>query len=608
MIKSTESRFPARTQMLVLLGTVTVLLSLSHALYMLGDQFGSGILCTWAPLCAGQAGLPIALAELGQSIRFGISALTWPMIALATGQAWRRSHRQHWILIPLAISLLLVGLQAGQALGLLPAGSRVFTDPLNLGLILILQALVMALAVTAGRFKRAQAAAGLLAFRAPFARITRNTSLIIFAALVSGQMIPASGVSGACRSWPICDGGLAALEAGSWAHLGHRLIVGLAAVQVAWLLIRAWKSQMAHITNLVGSTIVAALYLAQGMIGALQVVNGEALYLRSLHSVTAAAMWVVLVYLVIRGGQAIEDPAYATSAVNVHAVGMKARLRDFLALTKPVVVLLLLLTTYGGMVVGGRAWPGAGVTLATLVGGALAAGGSSAINQVIDRRRDRLMVRTARRPIAARRLTPAEGLAFGLALCLLAFYLLAGFVNLLAALLAVAGILYYVVLYSLLLKDATVQNIVIGGGAGAIPPLVGWAAVTGNLTLAGVMLFVVIFFWTPPHFWALALVRCKDYARAGVPMLPVVRGDRETRRQILIYTLVLVAITLLLPLTGLGQGRVYLGAAAILGLWLISSAVKVIRKSGNKVAWRMYRHSSMYLAFLFLALMIDAVI
>jgi protoheme IX farnesyltransferase len=283
-------------------------------------------------------------------------------------------------------------------------------------------------------------------------------------------------------------------------------------------------------------------------------------------------------------------------------------MRDFLSLTKPIVVLLLLFTTYGGMVVGQRAWPAFSLTLVTLVGGALAAGGSSAINQYIDRGLDRLMVRTAKRPIAAHRLTPAEGLAFGVALCLLAFYLLAGLVNMLAALLAVAGMLYYVVLYSLLLKNATVQNIVIGGGAGAIPPLVGWAAVTGDLTLSGFMLFVIIFFWTPPHFWALALVRQNDYARAGVPMLPVVRGEPETRWQIFLYTLVLVAITLLLPILGMGQGAVYMGAAGLLGIWLISTAVRVWRGSGNKGAWKMYRYSSMYLAFLFVAMMIDAVI
>jgi protoheme IX farnesyltransferase len=173
--------------------------------------------------------------------------------------------------------------------------------------------------------------------------------------------------------------------------------------------------------------------------------------------------------------------------------------------------------------------------------------------------------------------------------------------------LSLAGIIYYVLLYSIILKKTTVQNIVIGGGAGAIPPLVGWAAATGSLNVPALFLFAVVFMWTPPHFWALALVRRVDYARAGVPMMPVVRGERETRWQILIYTIELVVLTLVLPLFGLGGG-IYFVAAVILGALLLFSAWKVWVTEGNKVAWKMYRHSSMYLTFLFLALMIDALI
>ena len=178
------------------------------------------------------------------------------------------------------------------------------------------------------------------------------------------------------------------------------------------------------------------------------------------------------------------------------------------------------------------------------------------------------------------------------------------FVNMLAAILALVGIIYYVVFYSLILKKTTVQNIVIGGGAGAIPPLVGWAAVTNGLNVPALFLFAIVFVWTPPHFWALALVRRKDYARAGVPMLPVIRGDKETRRQILIYTIELVILTLLMPLFGLG-GSIYIIGAAILGIWILFSAWSVWKNEGNKVAWKMYRYSSMYLAFLFIVLMAD---
>jgi protoheme IX farnesyltransferase len=204
-------------------------------------------------------------------------------------------------------------------------------------------------------------------------------------------------------------------------------------------------------------------------------------------------------------------------------------------------------------------------------------------------------------------LTPGEGLAFGVAAAIFSFYLMVAMVNFLAALLTLAGIIYYVLLYSLLLKKTTVQNIVIGGGAGAIPPLVGWAAATGSLNIPALFLFAVVFMWTPPHFWALALVRKKDYARAGVPMLPVIRGEKETRWQIFLYTIELVGLTLVLPLFGLGGG-IYFVAAILLGGLLLFSAWNVWKGEGNKVAWRMYRHSSMYLAFLFLALMIDALV
>jgi protoheme IX farnesyltransferase len=242
----------------------------------------------------------------------------------------------------------------------------------------------------------------------------------------------------------------------------------------------------------------------------------------------------------------------------------------------------------------------------TLIGGALAAGGSSALNQYIDRELDRHMQRTAKRPLADGRLTDAEGLAFGLGTSLVSYYVLACFVNGLAALLSLAGIVYYVILYSLWLKKATVQNIVIGGGAGAIPPMVGYAAATGHLGWTAWILFAIIFMWTPPHFWALAIVRMKDYERAGVPMLPVVRGELETRKQIFIYTIELIVVTLLLPILQLA-GIIYLVSSLVLGGALMYAAWDVWRQGGNKVAWRMYKWSSTYLVFIFLAMMIDAV-
>ncbi|HEX9014176.1 MAG TPA: heme o synthase, partial [Anaerolineaceae bacterium] len=376
-----------------------------------------------------------------------------------------------------------------------------------------------------------------------------------------------------------------------------------AGMLVLVLLVSAWRRERGQRVILTAATGTAILFLMEGLVGAVKVARGYPAELVGLHAVTTAGLAALVAVLVAAVGletrtaeeedQAAADPVY-----------FRGRVKDLLILTKPVIVLLLLVTTYAGMVVGGRQIPALAVTFWTILGGALAAGGSSAINQYIDRDLDRSMQRTAHRPLAAQRMTPAEGLAFGLALCLLAFYLLASFVNLLAALLSLAGMIYYVLIYSIFLKRATVQNIVIGGGAGAIPPLVGWAAATGGLSVPALFLFAIIFLWTPPHFWALALVRRKDYARAGVPMLPVVKGEQVTRVQILIYTLELVGLTLLMPVFHLA-GSVYLVSALLLGSGLIFAAWRVLRVGGNKTAYWMYRYSSMYLALLFLALALD---
>jgi protoheme IX farnesyltransferase len=281
--------------------------------------------------------------------------------------------------------------------------------------------------------------------------------------------------------------------------------------------------------------------------------------------------------------------------------------RDYLLLTKPIVVALLLVTTLAAMIIGAGKIPEIDLIFWTLVGGGFTAGGASAINQYIDRDRDKAMSRTSKRPLPDGRLTGTHAIRFGIALCIAGILILSIFVNLLSAVLALSGIIYYVVLYSLILKPTTSHNIVIGGGAGAIPPLVGWAAATGSLSIPAFFLFSLIFFWTPPHFWALALLKERDYARAGVPMLPVVIGERGTRVQILLYTLQLVAFTMLLPLADLGGG-IYMLIAVLLGIALVFFAIQLWRQGGNRQAWSMYRYSSTYLALIFFALVIDTLI
>lgn len=286
-----------------------------------------------------------------------------------------------------------------------------------------------------------------------------------------------------------------------------------------------------------------------------------------------------------------------------HKIGTK--LRAYLALTKPRVIVLLEVPTLAAMLVAGEQLPSVGLVLITLLGGALAAGGAAAINCYLDRDIDALMGdRTRMRPIPAGLVGAREALALGIGMGVLSFVLLAAFANLLAAALAFAALLFYVFVYTRWLKRTTPSNIVIGGAAGAIPPLVGWAAVAGQLDPAAWIIFAIIFFWTPPHFWALSLLIKQHYARANVPMLPVVRGDLETRRQIVLYTLQMISVTVLLFALGM-FGLFYLGAALALGAVFLYYAIQLYRKAQAKDASRLFQYSILYLWLLSAALILD---
>lgn len=287
-------------------------------------------------------------------------------------------------------------------------------------------------------------------------------------------------------------------------------------------------------------------------------------------------------------------------------------IKSYLGLTKVPIVLLLVFTTVTAMIVAANGLPSLDIFFATLIAGVFAAGGSSALNQYIDRDMDAKMNRTARRPIPSGRVEPMNALIFGLALIAWSVLILGVFVNWLAAVLTLLGCIYYVVIYTMMLKRNTVVNIVIGGGAGAMPVLVGWAAVTGTLSIEAWILFAIIFYWTPPHSWALAILVNKDYAAAGVPMMPVARGEETTRLQILLYSIQLVAITLI-PAIGLLMGVEMLGilyilAATILGAVMIYLAIVLLRQPSKKMAKVLYKYSSAYLAFLFLAMIIDRLV
>jgi protoheme IX farnesyltransferase len=291
-------------------------------------------------------------------------------------------------------------------------------------------------------------------------------------------------------------------------------------------------------------------------------------------------------------------PAARTSA----AAGVKQVATDYFELTKPKVQTLLLFTTITSMEIAGN--PKVSKIALCCLGGYLSAGGAGAVNHYYDRDIDAQMKRTATRPIPAGRISPRAALTFGIALAVLSFALMWVTLGLLPAALALSGFVGYVGVYTMWLKRSTPQNIVIGGAAGAVPPLVGWAATRGSLSWTAVYLFAIVFYWTPPHFWALSLLMKDEYAKVGIPMMPVVRGERETRRQILLYTLLLYAVTQL-PFCAGEFGGVYLAASMLLGLAFIGGAVMLYRRADRRTALRLYLFSLAYLALLFGAMVAD---
>ena len=373
--------------------------------------------------------------------------------------------------------------------------------------------------------------------------------------------------------------GLAVVSGAAGWDTAHRVLAAVALPPIAALAAVAWVSAR----RLLPSTLVALVSfgLAALLIG------------RDVHLAFASLAFAATTY---------------AAALTFRAQTQMGPWRDYITLTKPRIMSLLLLTGACGIVVGAGGSPHASVFLLTIAGLALACGGASALNHYLDRDIDRLMgARTSGRPVAAGRVPAESALEFGLALSALSFVLLASTVNLLTAVLALVGNLFYVLVYTRWLKRSTPQNIVIGGAAGAVPPLVGWAAATGHVGVAALILFAIVFVWTPPHFWALALMIKEHYARAGVPMLPVARGDRETARQIVRYTVVLVLVTLL-PVALGTFGVVYGVAALALGAAFLGLTVQLRRTMEHGAAARVFHFSLLYLALLFVAMALDTVV
>jgi protoheme IX farnesyltransferase len=391
---------------------------------------------------------------------------------------------------------------------------------------------------------------------------------------------PPSGWLRLCSLWAAAATLLAVVSGAAGLGTAHKLLSALALPPLVALLVAAW---LRH-PRLLPPTLVTLVFFG----------TAAGITAPGVHTAAAALAFASALAL--------------AAAVHRDAPAPLGSWRDYVTLTKPRIMTLLLLTGAAGMFVGARGVPPLDELGAMLVGLALACGGASALNHVLDSDIDRLMgERTRQRPVTAGRVLPGHALEFGLTLSAFSFVLLASLVNTLTAVLALVGNLFYVLVYTRWLKRSTPQNIVIGGAAGAVPPLVGFAAATGNLTLAAVWLFLIVFVWTPPHFWALALLIKRDYQAAGIPMLPVVRGDRATVRQILLYSVVLVGVTIVPYALGT-FGVPYLGAAVVLGLGFCWLALRLRREITPRRASLLFHYSLAYLALLFVAAAIDPII
>ena len=463
-----------------------------------------------------------------------------------------------------------------------------------------------------------------------FTLLAAFTTAVTFALLLFGSHVTATSSALVFPDWPLMNGSLLpALTDVTAAHVLHRWVAAIVGLIVVVLAVVAWRAQRDHPTLVRLAVGAAVLFVVQVVIGGAQVMTRLAEWTQVLHLALGAGIWAMLTGVTIT--------SYYTARVGVAAAGALAgtdpeattgsrstgdTIRAYIALTKPRIIELLLVTTVPAMVLATRELPGArsgvdwgdwgALVFWTMIGGTLAAGSANAINCYLDRDIDLLMTRTRRRPLPAHQVEPERAVVFGIVLGVLSFAVMVWFVNLTAAFLTLLAIGFYVVVYTMLLKRTTPQNIVIGGAAGALPPVIGWAAVTGSVGIPALLLFALVFYWTPPHFWALSLRIRKDYAAAGVPMLPVVKGIPETTRQIGLYAILMVAISLVLWAVA-RMGAIYLAAAVVLGAIFLWQAYGLWRRGASEEAStagaiRLYKYSISYLSLLFLAVAVDALV
>ena len=580
----------------------------------------SGLGCPDWPFCHGQLLPPLddPKAWIEWTHRTIAAIIGFEIVGLAVLAI--RDHRDRpSLLLPSLAAVGLVGFQAWLGRETVRLGNSGESVTAHLTAALLLVGLLVFVTVRAGFPARVGRGGS-----QRFTLLSAFTTIATFALLLFGSQVTATDSALVFPDWPLMGGSLVpTLTDATSAHVLHRWVAAVVGLFAAVVAIVAWRTQRDRPTIVRLALGTAALYAIQVVVGGLQVLTGLSGWSQTLHLALGAVIFASYVGLsvtsfyvarmTVAGAGAGEGAGPGTTPAARHTT--RDSVRAYMALTKPRIIELLLVTTVPAMVLATRWVPGLdwgewGVLVAwTLVGGTLAAGSANAINCYLDRDIDGLMARTRRRPLPAHEVEPERAMVFGLVLGVVSFVLMAWFVNLLAAFLTLLAIGFYVVVYTMLLKRSTPQNIVIGGAAGALPPVIGWAAVTGDVGVPALILFALVFYWTPPHFWALSLRIRKDYAAAGVPMLPVVRGIPETTRQIGLYTLLMVAISLVLwPVAQMGI--VYLSAAVGLGTVFIWQAYRLWRRGASEEAStrgaiQLYRYSISYLSLLFLAVAVD---
>jgi len=562
----------------------------------------SGLGCPDWPLCFGNWLPPADLhAWIEHSHRLTAAVFVGPLVG-AVGLVTVFSHRRRDL--PLLAAALVAGVLVivqsllGAAVVLEGLAAGLVTAHLGMALTVFAAVIFIAERASHGPMPAARARPGLT-------RLVAISAAVIFAQMLLGSWVTGQHAGLAYTGFPLMDGALlpAILGGEQAVHFAHRAMSVAVAVVVVWSSVAVLRSTDApHARRL--ATLMVILIVIQIALGGLNVISRLSAFFVVPHLAVGAALWGASVWLLLTTCR-LRPSQVKAPAREVERFGT---LRAFVALTKPRIIELLLVTTVPTMVLAAGGLPSPWLMAAVVIGGTLAAGGANAINMYVDRDIDDLMRRTRHRPLPRHSVSPRSALTFGIVLSALAFAWLLITVNLLSALLATSAIAFYVFVYTMWLKRTTPQNIVIGGAAGCVPVLVAWAAVTGEVGLPALVLFAIVFYWTPPHFWALALRYRGDYAAARVPMLPVVRGEAETARQIVLYTIALIAVSLLL-LPAAGMGWIYLVAAVVLGAFFLRSALRLRADAASgRAAISLFRYSISYLTLLFAAVAADALL